>query len=1296
MKKRIISIFVMIAMLITMLPTSSVYADTNVATEEVSGSTGSGTNDWKYGPDPVRMGVRISFYWAPRADGDNVTEWESDFKGTAIQVGRTTDFASAAPYYGVDYYSTKSVFDYMRYDDTKTSTEYKPIFTSGAVKYKYNNSLKLKTTIAMPDPTTATAKDWEKWFESPDKDGDETYVNIPIISKACGYEIEAEDFKYGTRVNPATGEKVYGVYKIFFEPLIAAKVNGKATFWTFRDAIRYGEKSNSTTTLVNKLSTMFAWLGNKAYLVASEKYSLNMVANSYSKKAYTIDFDAQTNDYIIKQLAKNGNAYNSLGLGVINPQRKLKEADRVKVIATYVKADVDSEGKVSYAQVGVASTSYLNRDNLDSICASDIVSTAYGSAYLNDVITSPIDLTKKSYISKVSWENSLPKNESTDIEIEPTADDIWSYNFSLKTKITFAAENGILAQTDFDDYLDSMDEYTKLSKKLKTSSGAEKVTILAQMQLIFCEALTQFGFDDSYNFYKSMAINPKIAVKFLQSVLDNVDVTGLYSKSIFIKDIDDIKLDSVLKANTDGIIYLRYIIQNEPKQVDIITTFKDGDLVSTVVAQAQSLVTTQKITNEGIIKVDVKSLRNLTSKAAYVSAKLVKVATAKGIPFLTKMPTNPIKTATTLGTLVNLDVDENVYVEWRIDKETPVDGELEVPEWRLSKYDSNMKYSATATMSLKLTQDNGHRAWSTLSPSGTYKYSLVNPNGKVTTTASTPENMKYSDWLHSKAKTKGSYAISHSNPSVAVDVAGELNAIKSTALTGIKVASWTVNSTDKSKLADYDIETGIKSTFNNKDNANIEKTDTLSYGIRNKNTYNHNYGYYSHYTVHVADSDPDDDINDSYSYSVCNCTTIPETPSASYVSADYKIRAILNRYKATSTASNALKVKASKTEENGKTTIAKQNSSSLYVYPEIPMLFQNDAGANSIVFAVGTQSRKVSLVDYHTLDYTAYVNGMVSAAATAMDSKAKVTAKNIGLGSLPVALKGSVLTASFNVKKSKSSNETGILTVKSYALDIDDGSLKTSWGNEDYSSKSEHTKLLAAFNDFSSGKATEKLDIAVPGGTNSAYTGATVTNKITYKQASNTSAKHDLTVRGGVLTKVDGKSVASIKSNDKELYAALVGMKLVASDKDNTVFATFSSGAGDKLNEATFATLANAARGISDISIGKGWYFEDSTSLILCVYTTTYTLPISGFSEKIPMSIKGLETPINKAQFYSKISKGYNILNYTMTSKSFGTGIGAIKVYFEHNSRTDSTYGDRGASYGVSNTTITDSTFGGF
>lgn len=1301
MLKKIFSMVLILCMILTILPINTVFAGEggNMDGGDSGGSTGNGSDSWKF--TTQSSGVRISVYWAK---GN-----EEAFKDSSLvkKLGNTTDFIPKGipNSYKVEYYTGKSIFDYM--NGVGASFSY---INASKDKFEYKDTSE-KVIVDMPDPLSGDAESWLKWFMGDDYKDNPDFKNIPAITKLCGYEISSEDFASGAYKTNNGVE--YGWYKIFIEPEVFAVIDGNSMIVTLRDMIKLGESKNYThTKLVDMLNLVYEYLANPMYLLDQEDAALNMSANNWDKSTgkyldpkvkkgtpYEVHYDKSTKTAdkaeIVKQLGKSGKIYKSMGVGTINPQRLNNE--RVKVIATYVKADIQTDGTVGYTQVGAAGTSYIDRSNLESFLASDVVTVPlYGSAYLNDIITSPIDLTQKSSVKNVKWDGELPQNISTKKEISATADDIWSYAFNLKVRLIYALENGLIAKTDYETYLDLIDEYSELSGKLKSASTAQKDVIRAQMQLVFTEALTLFGFDDAYTYYKDLAKKPETAKKFLQYVLGIADASGLYSKATYIKDADDIQLESILKKGEDGVIYLRYIIQPYPAQKNYLDRYKDGEFVSRVEVLEQKLVSTQKVAEDGTIKVDVTQLNDLTKKKGYTEAKLVKWVTAKGLPLLKSFPTDlqVIKKGTAFSGISNMDIEENVYVIWRIDKKTPVDGELNVPEWRLSKYDTDMKYSDTASMSLKLTQDAGHKAyWSTLSPSGTYKYDIINPNGKITTTANTPANMKYSDWLHSKAKTKGSYSISHSNPSVSVDVAGILNAIKSTNLTGINIASWTVSSSDKGTLADYNLSTGLKSIFKDKDNPSISKTDTLSYSIKNKNIYSHNFGYYSHYTVHVADSDPDDGINDSYSYDVCNCTTIPETPSASYVSADYKIRVILDRYKATSNSSDVLKVKAAKTEDNGKTTITKQNASYLTIYPEIPMLFSDDSGKDSIFFVAGTQARKITAVDYHTLTYTAYVTTKVDGSQVT-DQKATKQAKAIGLGGNPVYAKGSVLSVNSSVNESKGSKNSGLLTVKSYALDVDNATLKSIWGNSSYDSKAAHTSLLSSFNNFSSGTATENLEIAVPNGTNATYTGALVKNKLSYKEKDNTTVKHTLTVRGGVLTEVDGKSIASIKSNDKEFYCALEGMKLVGT-KSDTVLKTLVSGVGDKLTEGTFATLANKERGVSDIATGKGWYFEDATTLVVMEYTTTYELPISMFPEKIPMTVKGLETPIDKAQFFNKISKGYNVLNYTMTSKSI-TGLGAVKVYFEHNSRTGSDFGPKEPAYGVSNTTTLDSTTSGF
>lgn len=1296
-----------IMILITLMPVNTVLAEKggNVGGTDAGGNTGNGSNEWKF--TQRGAGVRLSIYWAESEEAFNESDKVQKIGDTInlIPDGIPSDFKP-------EYYTNKTVFDYMNGDESKNKFATYKINKDHPFKiYTKDESVVAK----MPSPTSGESDAWLGYFMGipyknglpVDKNVEPSFLNIPAISKLCGYEISSEDFADG---NYTVKGEIFsnGWYKIFIEPELPCIINGTYTYVTLRDMIKLGESGNentSTSKLVGNLNLIYEYLANPLFLIEQEDAALNMNANNWDKvtgkyldpqkekgNSYKVHYDESTKTSdkaeIIKQLGINGKIRKSMGCGVINPQRL--KGETVKVVTSYVQYKPQADGTYTLEECLPTETKQMAKSTVKKLLENDKVKIGVsGTGYLNDVFTSSVNLTKNSSSEEIVWEKGLPINQETDKDI--TAKYVKSLNLGLKTRATFFAKNGILiSKAASDDYLDT---FTDLQSALKEISGTSVDTELKDLKSehfnCFTESSDILDFNTSNANYSSIYKKTAIAKAFYEDMGISGDIDYMIEHATYIKDIDDIKLGSS-KAYT---VYIRYIVTNPHIQKSKVKIYKDGKYESTITLPDVAVKCYQDMDAEGNLIYYLPALKTAgTIDKDYKEAALVKWGTSTAT-MLEDMPSNPIHEGTTLTPKVNLVMGENVYVMFRLDIETPKDKTLEIPEWRLSKYDTDMDYLNNAFMSLDLRADAGHLAYaSAISPSGTYNYDTVNPNGKISTASNTPANMKYTDYLHTKAKSTGSYNVSHNNSNVAVKVAGTLNGIKSSDMSGLKLASWATSGSDKSKLAEYDLTTGTSSKL--KSSADIKKTETLSYGIKNKNSYTHYYSIDNDYYVPGSDGGtPKDPSDDTSGYWVCGCYLSTETPGVSYTTADYKVGITYHLYKAVST--DTLKVKATKTEENGKTTITQQNEDTLNIYPEVPMLFEDDNGKESIQFVAGTQSRKIPLVDYHTLEYTAYVDAKVTPPSTVTDSKAKQTANKIGLCNLPVVLKGETISASFSVKNSKNSKEQGTLTVKSYALDIADNNLKTTWGNEDYNSKAAHTKLLDAFNNFSSGTASEQLNIAVPNGTNSAYEGPKVSNKLSYKLKDTDSTKHTLIVRGGVLTEVDGKSLASIKADDKDLYAALVGMKLVG-NKEDTVLKTLVSGEGDKLTESSFATLANKERGLSDIRNGAGWYFEDTTILEVVEYKTTYTLPISGFSDKVPMSIgKYLKTPIDKNKFFSEMSKGYNILNYTMTSKSI-TGLGTVKVYFEHNGRIGSDFGPREATYGVGNVSVTDSTFGGF
>ncbi|MMZ64803.1 hypothetical protein D1872_271580 [compost metagenome] len=69
-------------------------------------------------------------------------------------------------------------------------------------------------------------------------------------------------------------------------------------------------------------------------------------------------------------------------------------------------------------------------------------------------------------------------------------------------------------------------------------------------------------------------------------------------------------------------------------------------------------------------------------------------------------------------------------------------------------------------------------------------------------------------------------------------------------------------------------------------------------------------------------------------------------------------------------------------------------------------------------------------------------------------------------------------------------------------------------------------------------------------------------------------------------------------------------------------------------------------RGSNDLAVGKGFYNEDSTSLVVREYTTTFDLPSYMTADKLPMEIPGLEVQMDKNQLFSNGATGHTLLQY--------------------------------------------------
>ena len=1012
-----------------------------------------------------------------------------------------------------------------------------------------------------------------------------------------------------------------------------------------------------------------------------------------------------------------------------------------KVVTSYVElAGVNADGSPIFKQLKTE-VAEAELDEKGTVKVDNVKEIEDGTGYLNDIFTSPIDMSEE--IKSLSWEDALPTTKS--LNISPNAEDIWSYNLSIRF--------GLLTQID--DIVNgknsaSYQQLNRVQKEymayvnqyLNAPNAAAKEAVLKQLDKSLYLAIKMTGIESELNKENSEtlqraktlatfgAIN---AQSLLEAVyiedLDNVILWPLSSRPGFeaytvknrlaIRDnVDEVGMGPTTSVtigsnvNADGeeevtTLYLRYVVIPERKMRHFIRIYKDNVLVETEIRTVDIPV---EESGDGSYEggtVDIPDLEE--------GIEFQKWATSDDLPLLEDMPTNPIQEGTN-RTNIELAPNENIYVEWEKRTETPpVESDnLTVDQWRLSKYTDNLGWLTQAYMGLKLKADNGH-ASSTLSPSGTYSYKTLNPNGLVTASSYDPTNYNYKNYLHSKALTRGTYSVTHSSPSASVDMTGNLNLIKGTDTFGIKAASWLTSSETKTGLSQHNISTAVLPGAYTGESW-VEKSDALKFGILNNSTYTHNYGVRYHYTCHHTDSDGDH----SGCHNVCACYTLPETISpksskVTYLTADYDVNSKFDRY--ITKGSDKLEVEPEMTIENGKTTVSYQIDTELKVYPEVAMLFDNDKGESSIKWVVGDQARIINPVMFHSLQFKVFVDEQSNASSFATDTRALTTARSMGLGNLQVAYKGTALNTTFRVQRSaEDKDKMGILTVKTFALDLNTNkngvNLKNSWSAGSYKPADYHNKFLTLWNGFK-GQSTEKLEIDA----GRIYTGAEkhqnfALSVLKYNGKTVTEFTHELIVRGGSVigVKLQDRNtgaysvvgIDALKEKDAGLYEALVGMKLVDESKDKTVFKGFEHQTGAKLSEQKYLTLVNQAKKSLDglvtdnLALNKGWYSEDTTVLVIKEYVTNYNVPSVSYSDKISMTVPGLETPANKAQFFSVMGKGHTYLKYRISGidlSSVSAGLTKkAEVYFEHSSRTGSPFGKMNVDYLVPNVSITDTT----
>ncbi len=979
-----------------------------------------------------------------------------------------------------------------------------------------------------------------------------------------------------------------------------------------------------------------------------------------------------------------------------------------KVVTSYVKLKgVDRNGDPIFEQIDTK-VGEIEQNEQGGFIVEDIKEIDAGTAYLNDILTSPKDFTEEANNKTLDWTGALPQTSSD--TINASSNDILSYNLAIRTGTLKYIETikGMNSYEDLADMQNEMIELLEAYYDVNTESSIRE-SVLKRLNFKYSGLVKMIGLPEKNYSLENATWEMNYAgtdtVKTAKYISDinNVQVETV-SETITVNDAlsgNGTTSSVELNGNISGLnedkatLYVRYIVVPERKLRQFVHIYKNGTYATT------------ETTTIGI-PVEEDEYGELESEVEIPTveeADFIGWSTSTEIPMLTNMPSNPKQSGSSLG-MVNLAADENLYTEWKKNVliSTPVaDESLRVEQWRLSKYKHNIGYSSQAYMGLNLKADNGH-ATSTLSPSGAYQYNLIQPNGAYTDNGYNPSNQYYNDWLHTRAITQGSYRVTHDNPSAFVDVSGTLNLIKGTKTFGIKAASWLTDSGTKSGLSLHNIETA--NTPNNySGNSTIQKSDLLKYGIENARDYTHRYGVRYHWTCH----------HKYYSHDVCDCYTLPETRNKksskiTYLTADYNINSTFDRYIAQ--PSSVLEISPYFTNDNGKTTVTYQLPTELKIYPEVAMLFDNDKGDTSVKWVIGEQARTIKPVTYHTLQFKLFVNENSNASSFATDSRALTARNKVGEPNKQVAYKGTSINTTFGIQRSETNKgQSGLLTVKTFALDVTTNkngvNVKNAWGLNGYNTKTLHTNFIGKWNGYD-GTASERLEVSTPqivqGGTKTQNVSL---KPISYSGSTTVEFTHELIIRGGQLIGVrlqdrDTKTyslvkISDLQSKDAGLYEALVNMKLIGS-KENTVLKGFEHQTGVQLTEQKYIDMVSAAKQLLDgittnnLQLNKGWYSEDTTVLVIREYVSNYNVPSISFSDKLSLQIAGLNTPIDKSQFFSTLGKGHTVINYNFKSDSIGYGLANTNVYFEHNSRLGSAFGKQKVDYLVANVSITDTT----
>ncbi len=568
-----------------------------------------------------------------------------------------------------------------------------------------------------------------------------------------------------------------------------------------------------------------------------------------------------------------------------------------------------------------------------------------------------------------------------------------------------------------------------------------------------------------------------------------------------------------------------------------------------------------------------------------------------------------------------------------------------------------------------MSSDPNSHAVPSLSPEGSVTFNLI------------PPDLSGIPWLRSRIRTVGAPIrfIGLNALMAGIHTYGDLLAIReNTMIDNIRTANWVAGNANLASL-------GIGSTIRGlvgRVTGSTRHSAVLDYYIANPNTYIYNMAVADDYEVWVSTAPPE---GAGFWQLVCACHTVPTSVSETRAPARYAVGLSFDRFAPLARVGPTYATVDVHT--NGLSTVAAQSPVSLFVNPEVFMLYSTQAGDNSGVFVAGDLLREVRPVSWHTVRYTARVVPNVHGSSLVTHPRAASLAASLGAPNAQAIPRGSAVTIGYNV--------TGTFVAKSFILDVGNAAARTAWNpGTTYNPAGINTSFMSQFGTFSgglwniAGDATSRLRVGE-------VIGRTMSNPVRLVNTSNRVVTHTLTVRGGRLVAVNG--VTNFRGTiPAELMTAIDNMRLTTALGGASVLDVFARELGAGVTEAAFVSVGNSLRGTSDLAVGRGWYNEDSTVLVVREFIQEFNLPHAFFADRLQMSYPGIETPADPRLFFTRGTTGHTILNIAVSTNRLGmnpysTATGSrLQVFMEHDSSLGGRFGPRTIDYVVPNISVMD------